>query len=86
MNLATPLIGAAVLIGFGLIGGMDYQQQAELDQHYCQMADLQKRYIREHPMEIGRQAALSRPGWPVHRSDIDCRDYGFSETYNLSNP
>lgn len=75
----------ATVTALGIVGHFDQRDQIAADQHYCEMVSLQQRYIQDHPLEIGREARARRPGWPVHRSDIDCRDFGFSHAYRFSN-
>ncbi len=69
--------GIGILIALGVVGHYDQQDQQLVDQKYCEMVSIQKRWIQDHPGEIGREAALRRPGWPEHRDDIDCTEHGF---------
>jgi|688.fasta_scaffold511428_2 hypothetical protein len=69
--------GIGILIALGVVGHFDQQDQQLVDQKYCEMVSIQKRWMQDHPGAIGREAALARPGWPEHRYDIDCTQHGF---------
>jgi hypothetical protein len=69
--------GIGILIALGVVGHFDEQDQLASDRHYCEMVSIQKRWMRDHPGAIGREAALARPGWPEHRWDVDCAEHGF---------
>lgn len=75
--IRPALITTAVLGGLMVLGHFDAQDEIAIDQHYCEMVAIQKQWIQDHPGEIGREAALRRPGWPEHRQDIDCTEFGF---------
>lgn len=68
----TLIIGALAVAGH-----YDQQEQVAIDQHYCEMVGIQKQWMRSHAGEIGREAALRRPGWPEHRGGVDCAAMGF---------
>lgn len=70
--MIRTLTALTVVAGLGVAGHMDQQDAAKADEHYCQMVRLQSNWMRAHPFEIGREAALRRPGWPAYRRDIDC--------------
>lgn len=69
--------GIGILIALGVVGHLDEQDQLAADRHYCEMVSIQKQWIRDHPMEIGKEALARRPGWPEFRDDIDCTEHGF---------
>lgn len=68
----TGILGALMVVGH-----FDQQDEVAADRHYCEMVAVQKRWIQDHPLEIGRDAALRRPGWPEFRDDVDCAELGF---------
>jgi hypothetical protein len=76
MHPFTPVAFTAVFVGFVWASQSDYQAEVAADQHYCEMVALQKRWMRDHPGAVGREAALARPGWPEHRWDVDCEQFG----------
>lgn len=73
-----PALGFSAIIGALMVAGhFERQDDIAADMHYCEMVSIQKRWIADHPMEIGREAAARRPGWPEHRWDVDCKEFGF---------
>lgn len=82
--IRTALGFFAALTGLGVVGHFDQESQMDLDAKYCEMVSVHERYREAHRGEVGREAALRRPGWPAHRDDIDCREHGFSQAYTFS--
>lgn len=70
--MIRTLTALTVVAGLGVAGHMDQQDAAKADEHYCQMVRIHEQYRRAHIGEVGREAALRRPGWPAYRRDIDC--------------
>ena len=48
-----------------LVGAVDYEEQQEQEQHYCEM-----RKIWEQSKRIPE---ITRPGWPNFNPEIECK-------------
>lgn len=83
--IRATLASTVILGALGIAGHFDSQQEVASDRHYCEMVSIQKRWILDHPTEIGREAAARRPGWPEHRWDVDCEEFGFFFDQKFSN-
>ena len=75
--IRATICTVAIIGALALAGHFDRQEQVAIDRHYCEMVGIQKQWMRSHK-EIGREAALRRPGWPEHRIGVNCSDEFFS--------
>lgn len=76
-------LGCVALTGaLGVAGHLDQQDEVAAAQRYCEMVHAYETDRRNRP-QVDRSTRF-RPGWPIHRADIDCREYGFSLAYSFS--